>query len=226
MAIAVKEALALRDPIWEHQQGEPMEWFARFNEFYLTLHVANWKQAYDNWSQAQNQNVELDEEVELLFPTSKEYWIKAEMAYSWKKRHKAYQLYSASQDLSRWEKKRALQVARTMELLDVALERVSEIIHTPSTDRTVQQFDENGNPLVILFQPRPSKEYKDAVEMLKIIQEVGENASVFTKVERYVNYLHQQGFDVTTKGELIESKSEKLLTPAEVDEIIAETYNR
>jgi hypothetical protein len=222
MAVAIKEVLALQDPIWEHQQGEPKEWFVRFSEFYLTLPAANWKQAYENWYLAATE----DGENELLFPTTKEYWMKAENAYSWKRRHKAYQLYSASQDLSRWEKKRALQTARTMELLDVALERVSEIIHTPSTDRTVQQFDENGNPLVILFQPRPSKDFRDAVEMLKTIQEVAENASTFTKVERYVNYLHQQGFDVTTTGTLIESKTERLLTPAEVDEIVAETIDK
>lgn len=225
MAVAIKEVLALQDPIWEYQQGEPREWFARFNQFYLTLPAANWRQAYDNWKASQNPDEIIDEGMELAFPATKEFWMKAENAYSWKKRHKAYQLYSASQDLSRWEKKRALQTARTMELLDVALERVSEIIHTPSTDRTVQQFDEHGNPLVILFQPRPSKDYKDAVEMLKIIQDVAENASTFTKVERYVNYLHQQGFDVTSAGDLIESKTERLLTPAEVDEIVAETIN-
>lgn len=226
MAVAVKEVLVLQDPIWEHQQGEPKEWFARFSQYYLTLPGANWRQAYDNWflDVTNDGEKELDDS-QLSFPTTKEFWMKAENAYSWKKRHKAYQLYSASQDLSRWEKKRALQTARTMELLDVALERVSEIIHTPSTDRTVQQFDEQGNPLVILFQPRPSKDYKDAVEMLKIIQDVAENASTFTKVERYVNYLHQQGFDVTSTGNLVESKAERLLTPAEVDEIVAETIN-
>lgn len=225
MANSTKEILALRDPIWEYQQGEPMEWYVRFREFYMVLPAANWRQAMENWKNSQNPNEIIDEEMELSFPGTKEYWIKAEAAYSWKKRHKAYQLYSASQDLTRWEKKRALQTARTMELLDTALERVSEIIHTPSTDRTVQQFDENGNPLVILFQPRPSKDYKDAVEMLKLIQEVSENASVITKVNRYINYLHKEGYDVIDTSELIESKSEKLLTPAEVEEIIAETIN-
>lgn len=235
----------LADPIWEQQEEEETEYYLIFARYYLpfalsgagkafrryqAMHKAELDEVKNRYKSKENtgtnrlssQELKLIKGVDIHNLTT---WVMWERKYHWKKRHQAYHLYKAANDLEKLERRQSIQMARIANLVDTSIDRAEEIINMPSTERQVTQVDENGNPLVIILQPRDSKAYRDAMEILKAGQSLLEDYGVVGKANRYIKFLHDHGFEVTEAGVLPASEGAKLIEPAEESGELQDEYD-
>jgi hypothetical protein len=209
--IGLTELKTLRDPAWEQQPGETDKWYERFCLYYCASNRPSGYNAHQRWKEAQA----LGEEPYFDFLDDERLWLEAETLLMWKKRFQIFQRYEDSRDVTLWEKRRAIQTAQTMEIVDLAIERAKEIMMMPSSEKQITQTSEDGTPLIITINPRSSKEYRDAMEMLKTANALAEDATPYSRADRYMSFLHAHGFEVTMSAELIQRRVNSLLKPAE-----------
>lgn len=234
----VVEPIELSEPIWEQQEDEEIEYYLIFSRYYLPFALGGASRAHKRYLALHKEELEkvkieakrkkndgtdglgvsdlrLIRNVDV---SNQNTWFMWEKKYQWKKRHQAYHLWRGAQDLEKLERRQSIQMGRITNLIDLSIDRAEEILQIPSTERQVTQVDENGNPLVIVLQPRPSKDYKDAMDILRAGQTILEDFGLVGKANRYIKFLHDHGFEVTEAGLLAESDDQNLLAPAGEDE--------
>jgi hypothetical protein len=242
LELLMAEQIELADPIWEKQEDESGEHYLLFARYYLPFGLGGATRAFKRYKALHKQDFnEIDEYLEKqkkqkknggINALSKEElmlvkgvdadtlgnWYHWEKKYQWKKRHQSYHLWKGGQDLEKMERRQSIQMSRIANIIDASIDRAEEIMNMPSTERQITQLDENGNPLVIILQPRQSRDYRDAVELLKAGQSILEDYGVVGKANRYVKFLTDHGFEVTESDVLPGSTPKNLLAPAGEDE--------
>lgn len=236
--VGTSESIELADPIWEQQEDEDTEYYLIFSRYYLPFALGGAHRAYKRYQalhkadldainkqlkSKKNEGTNALDEKDLVLTrgldvNSQNTWIMWERKYQWKKRHQSYHLWRGAQDLEKFERRQSIQMSRIHNLIDLSIDRAEEILQIPSTERQVTQVDENGNPLVIVLQPRPSKDYKDAMDILRAGQTILEDFGLVGKANRYINFLSDHGFEITESGLLPDPDGRNLLTPAGEDE--------
>jgi hypothetical protein len=223
-------------PIWDLQDDEDSEAFIKFQKYFLPGIKPSITQAWRRYvADEQSKNVLTannpdqnggtpDLKNSRLVPKGSSAgvsFVNWEKVYRWQERHRAYWQKRQQDDLAwREHQQRECQV-KVLGITSKLLQRADEIASMPTVNVDTVRTYEDGRAAIQHFTARPSKDFVDAVVLLKECVSLINNLGCQNDLDKAYQQVTKAGFEVIDPTLLV-PQNEPLMLPEQSNTQFAE----
>jgi hypothetical protein len=216
-------------PVWELQSDEDSEAFIKFSKYYLPGTKPSLTPAWRRWLNTESSDLLITDRSPnqngdtsaLRMDTPNAVWRRWEKVYRWQERHRAYWQKRQQDDLAWREHQQKECQAKVLGITSKLLQRADEIASMPIVNVDTVRTYEDGRAAIQHFTARPSKDFVDAVVLLKECVSLINNLGCQNDLDKAYQQVTKAGFEVIDPTLLV-PQNEPLMLPEQSNTQFAE----